>query len=63
MANSRALSAWNQGATGAGVTVAVVDTGIDFDQPDLAGNISPLSTDVVIGRNLPEGDDRHGTRV
>ncbi|MFN3352871.1 MAG: S8 family peptidase [Brevundimonas sp.] len=63
MANTRAISAWNAGATGAGITVAVVDTGIDFDQPDLDANISPLSTDVVPGRNQPQGDDRHGTRV
>lgn len=43
--------------------VGVVDTGIDFDNDDLKNNISPLSTDVIIGRNAPKGDDNHGTLV
>jgi hypothetical protein len=41
----------------------VVDTGIDRNQADLDANISSLSTDIVIGRNTPEGASRHGTRV
>jgi subtilisin family serine protease len=41
-----AESAYLRGATGAGVTVAVIDTGIDADHPDLAGNISAASFDV-----------------
>lgn len=69
MANSGAITAWNRGATGAGVTIAVVDSGIQFDQADLQGRISPLSTDVVVGRNTPtgvvgpEGQPAHGTLV
>ncbi|MFN4288144.1 MAG: S8 family peptidase [Brevundimonas sp.] len=60
----RASAAFNQGATGAGITVAVVDTGIEFDQADLVGRISPNSTDIIIGRNLPSGStSRHGTFV
>ena len=57
------MDAYNHPATGAGITVAVIDSGIDFAQPDLAGRISPLSTDVLPGRNLPGGGSRHGTRV
>ena len=63
VADTKVYSAWQAGATGQGVTVAVIDSGIDMDHPDLAANISPRSTDVVIGRNSPEGPDRHGTRV
>ncbi|QBX36538.1 peptidase S8 [Brevundimonas sp. S30B] len=63
MANVNAISAWQSGATGRGVTVSVVDSGIQMDHPDLATNISPLSTDIVVGRNQIMGQDRHGTRV
>ncbi len=58
-----AITAWNAGATGAGITVGVVDSGIMFGEADLQGRISNLSTDVVVGRNSPEGPDTHGTRV
>ncbi|MFG1626165.1 S8 family serine peptidase [Kribbella sp. NPDC049227] len=34
-----APTAWAKGLTGAGVTVAVLDTGIDTDHPDLTGRI------------------------
>ena len=40
----RAPSAWQGGATGAGVTVAVLDTGI-AEVPDLAGRIVPVVDD------------------
>ncbi|PSL01644.1 subtilisin family serine protease [Haloactinopolyspora alba] len=56
-----APSAWEQGYDGSGVTVAVLDTGIDTDHPDLAEN-------VVASRNFTDSDtadDRrgHGTHV
>jgi type VII secretion-associated serine protease mycosin len=53
--------AWDYGK-GAGVTVAVVDTGTDLDHPDLAGQL-------VTGRNVlnpaaaPQDDNGHGTLV
>lgn len=34
--------AWQLGYTGAGVTVAVVDSGVETEHPDLAANIDPL---------------------
>jgi len=63
MAAIDAAGAYERGATGAGITVAVIDTGIDLAQPDLAGRISSLSTDVFPGRNQPDRGSRHGTRV
>jgi len=61
--DTNVYSAWQSGATGEGVTVAVIDSGIDLDHPDLSVNISPLSTDINTERNNPEGTSMHGTRV
>ncbi|MDA0742735.1 MAG: S8 family serine peptidase [Proteobacteria bacterium] len=63
MGDTGAFRAWQRGATGRGVTVAVVDSGIKLNHQDLGANISPLSTDVVPGRNQPQGTDDHGTNV
>lgn len=57
-----AASAWDDGFTGDGVTIAVVDTGIDPDSPEFAGRISPASTDIYGSRGI-EGPDDHGTLV
>ncbi|MGR4864958.1 S8 family peptidase [Caulobacter sp. LARHSG274] len=55
--------AYGKGASGQGVTVAVIDTGVDGSQPDLVGALSADSTDIVGSRGVPTGTDRHGTRV
>jgi len=57
-----AASAWADGNIGTGVTIAVIDTGIDDDSPEFAGRLSPASTDIVGNRPL-EGPDDHGTLV
>lgn len=53
--SARALAAYEAGATGAGVTIAVLDTGFDLDHPELAGRFHPATQDVGgSGRLLSE---------
>src|SRR5689334_2311844 len=43
----RVIPAWQAGATGRGVTLAIVDTGVDTTNPEFAGRISGASADVT----------------
>ncbi|WP_133909313.1 S8 family serine peptidase [Actinophytocola oryzae] len=56
-----APAAWRRGLTGAGVRVAVLDTGIDTDHPDLAGKVA-VSQDFT-GTGGVEDGYGHGTHV
>lgn len=62
-----AAGAWNAGHRGAGVRVAVLDSGIDADNPDLAPNLNAaLSTSFVPGEGFdvrPGVFFNHGTHV
>ncbi|NOZ41625.1 MAG: S8 family serine peptidase [Alphaproteobacteria bacterium] len=64
LAQMKALAAYDKGATGAGVTVAVIDTGIDVDNPQLKANIRADSTNIITGSKANLNDtDGHGTGV
>ena len=53
--------AWNTTIGGPSVLVAVVDTGIDWNHPDLAENYVPLGYDWVNNDPDPMDDNGHGT--
>ena len=58
-----AITAWEAGRTGAGQTIAIVDTGIDAGSPEFAGRILAASHDVTgAGRSIQAEDD-HGTNI
>ena len=60
---------WNQGITGEGVLVAVIDSGVQLFHPDLTGNISPtLRLNAINGTgnvspDLFDPEGAHGTAV
>ena len=57
-----AEAAWQLGFTGKGVTLAVIDDGMDLDTGEFAGRLHPDSQDVLQNRSV-EGDGYHGTHV
>ena len=61
------LSAWTTGVTGRGITVGIIDSGVDETSPEFAGRFHPLSADVAGGgRGFTEtaaDSDGHGTNV
>ncbi|MCG8691220.1 MAG: S8 family serine peptidase [Minwuiales bacterium] len=54
--------AYDNGATGAGVTVAVIDTGVQASHPELASKLSPNSIDITT-MGAQTDTDGHGTAV
>jgi subtilisin family serine protease len=63
LARIRAPEAWTRGR-GAGIVVAVLDTGVDTGHPQLAGRIAPGAADLVDGdadpSDRPDGIDSDG---
>ena len=66
-----APSAWGTGV-GAGVRIGIVDTGVDFAHPDLAGKVAVAATcmntggdpnQCVTGAGAGQDDNGHGTHV
>lgn len=60
----KAPGAWSRGGTGAGATIAIVDTGIDLGHPDLSSKVVP-GVDLAGDQPCSPGQDRegHGTHV
>ncbi|MEU0434037.1 S8 family serine peptidase [Streptomyces sp. NPDC006290] len=58
-----APQAWEAGDTGQGVDVAVLDTGVDAEHPDLAGRIAASQSFVPDEDVTDRGLDGHGTHV
>ena len=55
---------WAEGNMGEGITVAVVDDGLDPDHEDLRGNVNTAMSHDYQGRNqLLRPDETHGTQV
>jgi subtilisin family serine protease len=57
-----APTAWDVANTGSATVVAVLDTGVDRDHPDLAPNLA-TGLDIVNGDADPSDDNGHGTAV
>jgi subtilisin family serine protease len=61
--SANVLPAWQAGASGAGVTIGFVDSGIDSDNPEFAGRILPASRDITgQGRGITDVSG-HGTSI
>jgi subtilisin family serine protease len=57
-----ALAAYSRGFTGAGIKVAIIDTGIDLESTDFTGRLDPDSADLVGAGTLDDASG-HGTAV
>ncbi|MFZ3131523.1 MAG: S8 family serine peptidase [Desulfosporosinus sp.] len=57
--------AWSSGATGQGMTIAIVDTGVDLNHPDLKGNLVSGYNAITDSGGSGAGQDNngHGTSV
>jgi hypothetical protein len=61
-AAANAATAYTAGATGAGIKIAIIDSGINAASPEFAGRIDPASRDIVGSRGVSDSEG-HGTAV
>ena len=57
-----ALAAHNLGFTGKGITVGIVDTGLDPAHTEFAGRVSPYAKDIITGKSI-DYTGEHGVKV
>ena len=60
---SGAITAWQAGATGSGVTIGFIDSGINASSPEFAGRIASASRDVSGQGRSVQDVSGHGTAV
>lgn len=65
MVNGDVQGAWDMGATGKGVTIAIVDTGVDLNHPDLKDNLVPGYNAITKSEEQGANKDNngHGTHL
>ena len=64
VADSKAITAWQDGIAGTGITIAVIDSGVDGTNAEMAGRLSSASEDMDSARNqLFDPSDTHGSEV
>ena len=57
-----ALAGYRRGATGAGIAIGIIDSGIDLQSEEFTGRLSTASADVA-GNAGVDDEDGHGTAV
>ena len=62
-AQSGAITAWQAGASGSGVTIGIIDSGIDANSVEFAGRIAAASRDVSGQGRTIQDVSGHGTAV
>ena len=60
---TNSIPAWTLGATGKGVAIGIIDSGIDTSNTEFGGRILPGSADVAGDRGLTNANSDHGTLV
>jgi minor extracellular protease Epr len=65
MTQANISRAWDLGATGVGTKIAIVDTGVDLNHPDLKNNILPGYNAITKSEAIGAAQDNegHGTHV